>query len=209
MRGHSSDALSTTVLPYASGVATARVPRITGAFHGARPATTPAGCRTPIASRPGMSDGMTSPIRPYACAAASRSMPAASEQLNMPQPNVPPVSSVITAAIASERSCSRSAARPSSARRSPGGVADQAGNAAHAASAAARASSGPPAATVVAPTPSTGPELCHERPEPAGTHSPPISSCCWSSSTVAIAFSSNTSDYLACPRREHIHATSR
>ena len=105
VRGHSSDAFSTTVLPYASGVATARVPRITGAFHGAMPATTPTGWRTPIASRPGMSDGMTSPISPYAWAAASRSMPAASEQLNMPQPNVPPVSSVITDAIASARSC--------------------------------------------------------------------------------------------------------
>jgi len=42
-------------------VATARVERITGAFHGAMPTTTPAGWRTPIASEPGTSDGMTSP----------------------------------------------------------------------------------------------------------------------------------------------------
>ena len=35
VRGHSSDALSTTVLPYASGMATARAPRMTGAFQGA------------------------------------------------------------------------------------------------------------------------------------------------------------------------------
>ena len=61
VRGHCSEAFSTTVLPYASGVATARVPRITGAFHGAIPTTTPAGWRTPMASEPGTSDGMTSP----------------------------------------------------------------------------------------------------------------------------------------------------
>ena len=48
-----SDALSTTVLAYASGVATARVARITGAFQGAIATTTPAGARTPIASLPG------------------------------------------------------------------------------------------------------------------------------------------------------------
>ena len=61
MRGHCSDAFSTTVLPYASGVAIARVERITGAFHGAMPTTTPAGWRTPIASEPGTSEGITSP----------------------------------------------------------------------------------------------------------------------------------------------------
>ena len=43
VRGQCSDAFSTTVLPYANGVATARVDRITGAFHGAMPTTTPAG----------------------------------------------------------------------------------------------------------------------------------------------------------------------
>ena len=64
MRGQSSDALSTTVFAYASGVATARVERMTGAFHGAIPTTTPAGARTPIASLPGTSEGMTSPTSP-------------------------------------------------------------------------------------------------------------------------------------------------
>jgi hypothetical protein len=63
VRGQSSEALSTTVSAYASGVATARVDRITGAFHGAIATTTPAGCRTPIAGLPGTSDGITSPIR--------------------------------------------------------------------------------------------------------------------------------------------------
>ena len=64
VRGHSSEAFSTTVLPNASGVATARVPRITGAFQGAMPTTTPAGARTAIASLPGMSEGITSPSVP-------------------------------------------------------------------------------------------------------------------------------------------------
>ena len=49
------------MLPQASGKASARTPRMTGAFHGAMPSTTPAGWRTPIARLPGTSDGMTSP----------------------------------------------------------------------------------------------------------------------------------------------------
>ena len=57
-----SEALSTTVFPYASGVATARVDRITGAFQGAMPTTTPTGWRVPIDSAPGTSDGITSPV---------------------------------------------------------------------------------------------------------------------------------------------------
>ena len=61
VRGQRSEPLSTTVLPNASGVATARVERITGAFHGAMPTTTPAGWRTANASAPGTSDGITSP----------------------------------------------------------------------------------------------------------------------------------------------------
>ena len=65
-----------------------------GAFQGAIPTTTPAGARTPIASLPGTSEGITSPTSPYACAAASRSIPAASSTLNIPQPKTPPVSSV-------------------------------------------------------------------------------------------------------------------
>ena len=49
------------MLPYASGVAMARVPRITGAFQGAIPTTTPAGSRRAIAVAPGMSEGITWP----------------------------------------------------------------------------------------------------------------------------------------------------
>jgi hypothetical protein len=62
VRGHSSEALRITVFPYASGAAIARVPRMTGAFHGAMPTTTPAGRRTAMAVRPGTSEGMISPV---------------------------------------------------------------------------------------------------------------------------------------------------
>ena len=41
--GDTSEPLSTTVLPHASGSAIARTARMTGAFHGAMPSTTPAG----------------------------------------------------------------------------------------------------------------------------------------------------------------------
>jgi hypothetical protein len=59
--GQSSDALRTTVLPQASGIAIARTPSSTGAFHGAMPSTTPAGWRKVIARRR-RSVGITSPV---------------------------------------------------------------------------------------------------------------------------------------------------
>ena len=144
VRGHTSDAFRTTVLPKASGVATARVPRITGAFQGAMPTTTPAGRRTRIAVSPGTLDGITSPVTAVVWAAASSSIPAARSQLNMPQPNVPPVSAVTIAAMSCARSRSSAAAFCSGARRAAGGVADHSPKAAAAASAAALASSRPP-----------------------------------------------------------------
>ena len=49
------------MLPQASGMAIARTPRMTGAFHGAMPSTTPTGWRTANAVTPGLSDGMISP----------------------------------------------------------------------------------------------------------------------------------------------------
>ena len=82
VRGQRSDALRMTVLPQASGVAIARQPRITGAFHGAMPSTTPAGSRSASDSRPGLSEGMTSPPICVVSAAASRTMPAPSMTLN-------------------------------------------------------------------------------------------------------------------------------
>ena len=153
VRGHVSDAFRTTVLPNASGVATARVPRMIGAFHGAMPTTTPAGWRIAIAVSPGTSEGITSPVTDVVCAAASVSMPAASAQLNIPQPKVPPVSAVTIGAISGARSVSSPAAFCSSSRRADGGVADHSPNAAAAASPAARASSREPAAAVEASSP--------------------------------------------------------
>jgi hypothetical protein len=105
------------------------------------PTTTPTGARTAIASLPGTSEGITSPTSAYDCAAASRSIPAASVTLNIPQPKVEPVSSVMMPASSRPRSDSSSAAPASSSRRRAGGVADHSGNAAAAAFTAARASS--------------------------------------------------------------------
>ena len=59
--GESSDGLSTTVLPSASGAAIERADRMSAAFQGAIAPTTPTGRRRPIASVPGWSDGSTWP----------------------------------------------------------------------------------------------------------------------------------------------------
>ena len=47
------------MLPYASGAATARTPKITGALHGTMPMTTPAGWRTALARLPGICYGIS------------------------------------------------------------------------------------------------------------------------------------------------------
>jgi hypothetical protein len=88
-----------------------------------------------------MTEAISSSCSSAATAPAECSIPAASSTLNMPQPNVPPVSSVTIDAISCWRSMSSSAARSSSARRSTTGVAAHEGNASAAASTAARASS--------------------------------------------------------------------
>ncbi len=75
--GQISEAFITTVLPTASGTAIERTPRITGAFQGAMPSTTPAGVRMAIDSWPGLSVGMVWPVTWVVIEAASRSMPAA------------------------------------------------------------------------------------------------------------------------------------
>ena len=154
--GHSSLPLSTTVLPQASGTATARTPRITGAFHGAMPSTTPAACRVPIARLPGTFDGMTSPLIWVVSAAASTSMSAAKCTLKpaqMPEAPISEAMAAVKSAALASRDC---AALSSSARRSPGAVCDQAGKAAAAASTAATASCGVAAGAVVATSPSSG-----------------------------------------------------
>ena len=74
----------------------------------------------------------------------------------MPQPNVPPTSSVIAAAMSGAASISVSAAALRSVRRSPAGVAAHAGKAAAAASTALRASSRPAAAARVTVSPVSG-----------------------------------------------------
>ena len=60
--GQISEPLSTTVLPQASGATIALTPRITGAFHGAIPKTTPTGWRKANAATPGRSEVMISPV---------------------------------------------------------------------------------------------------------------------------------------------------
>ena len=55
--GQASDERRITVLPQASGAAIARTPRMTGAFHGAMPSTTPTGWRIASDSTPGLSAG--------------------------------------------------------------------------------------------------------------------------------------------------------
>ena len=95
VRGQFSLPFRMTVLPQASGVAIARTPRITGAFQGAMPSTTPAGWRIAMARLPGTSDGITSPTICVVSAAASRSMPAARKTLKPPHMPVAPVSAEI------------------------------------------------------------------------------------------------------------------
>src|SRR6201993_34682 len=118
-----------TVLPQASAAAIARVPRMTGAFHGAMPRTTPAGWRTAIDQMPGLSDGMTSPVIWVVRAAASRKMPAARWTLKPAQGAVAPVSSSISLINSLVRLSIRSAAFRRRPRRSEGPVSDQVSNA--------------------------------------------------------------------------------
>src|SRR5664279_1038705 len=133
-------AFQTTVLPQASGAATARTPRMTGAFHGAIPSTTPAGCRIAIASEPGTSEGMISPLICVVMAAASNSIPAARYTLKPAHRPEPPVSAAMAVAKAGAFASSACAAFSSSSRRRDGPVADHDGKARAAASTAAMAS---------------------------------------------------------------------
>ena len=84
VRGQTSDPLNTTVLPQASGIATERTPRITGAFHGAMLRTTPTGCLSAIAFDR-IADAITSPQIAVVIAAASLSIDAAKATLKRPQ----------------------------------------------------------------------------------------------------------------------------
>ena len=96
----------------------------------------------------------------------------------MPQPNVPPVSSVTIGAISGARSSSRSAAFSRILRRRPGALVRHSLNASAAASTAARASSRPAAAVTVAVSPVNGLAFSYVPPPFAAVQLPPISSCC-------------------------------
>jgi hypothetical protein len=122
LRGQFSLPLKITVLPHASGTQMARTPRMMGAFQGAMPSTTPAGWRTPMASEPGTSDGMTSPATCVVSDAASRIMLAASMVLKPAHMPVAPVSAATASMNFGSLASSASAAFSSSARRSLGPV---------------------------------------------------------------------------------------
>src|SRR6185312_11119607 len=172
--GHISEALNTTVLPQAMAMATARVPRITGAFHGAMPTQTPTGWRTAMARVPGLSDGMISPVIWVVSAPASRSMLAASMTLKPAHGPVAPVSSMTRRVNSSTLAAMMSAARVRMARRSPGPVWDQAGKAAAAHSMAASTSAARAAAARVAGLPVKGSMRVKLAPPTASRTSPPI-----------------------------------
>ncbi len=174
VRGHCSDAFSTTVLPQASGTARARVPRMIGAFQGAMPTTTPTGWRIAMHRRLGWSEGITSPVMWVVAAAASRSMPEASMMLNRAQPSVAPTSVIIASTNSPARASMISAALLSRARRWFGPVSDQAGKAAWAASHAAVQSPGPAAAARVATSLVTGLRRSKVAPPDAGASLSPI-----------------------------------
>src|ERR1039458_1543569 len=59
--GDSSDGLSTTVLPNATGLTTVRQASTCAPFHGEMPATTPSGLRNARANGPGGAERGTSP----------------------------------------------------------------------------------------------------------------------------------------------------
>ena len=172
--GQISEVFMTTVLPQASGVASERTPRMTGAFQGAIDSTTPAGCRTAIASEPGRFDGITSPVICVVSAAASRSMSEASSTLKCDQPAVAPVSAAMAAMNSGSFADSMSAALDRIVRRSRGEEADHSGKAAAAASTAAMASSFVAAAAVVATLPEIGFRRSNVAPSEATVSSLPI-----------------------------------
>ena len=158
-------------------MAIARTPKISGAFHGAMPKTTPTGCRIDNARSPGLSDGITSPVIWVVIAAASRAIPEASATLNAAQVAVAPVSSIIAEVNSSALDWMASAALFKSVRRAPGPNSAHSGNAAAAASAANISSSTEAAAALVAHSPDTGLRRSKVFPPLAGTSLAPINNC--------------------------------
>ena len=176
--GHSSEPFRITVLPQASAVEMERTARITGAFQGAMPSTTPAGWRTAMATLPGTSEGMISPLICVVSEAASSSMLADRCTLKPAQMPDAPVSAAMAAAMASPLASSACEAFISIWRRALGPICDQMGNAAAAASQAWMASSTVAAGARVAMLPSRGLRRSKVAALLALTDWPPISIFC-------------------------------
>ena len=127
-----------------------------GAFHGAMPRITPTGSRNVIATHPGLSDGIVSPLICVVSAAASRIIEAARPRLNNTQPLVAPISPIIASTKASAFDSRATAAFIRMARRAFGPMAAHAGKADAARSAIAAISSAFMALAVDATTPVIG-----------------------------------------------------
>ena len=178
----------------------ARVPRITGAFHGAMPSTTPAGWRSASARLPSTSEGITSPPTWVTRPAASRSMLAANIALKPYQVGVDAASATPMATNSGARRSITSAAFNSSLRRALGASAAQAGKAAAAAATAASASSNVAAAATVTTSPLSGFLRSKVAPLAAGRLTPPISN--------SILFMVSSSIQSRRPRAAGVFATS-
>ena len=168
MPGLISEAFRMTVLPQARGAAIARTARMTGAFHGAMPNTTPTGCRTEIERQPLSSVVCTWPLIWVTNDATSRSMLAARSTLKLTHGRDAPVSPIMKSANSSDLEARISAAASSKRRRSVGFTAAHAGNAAAAVSAALWASCNVAAAARVTKAPVRGSCRSNVRPFEAG-----------------------------------------
>ena len=156
----------------------ARVARMTGAFHGAMPSTTPAGWRTAMAMLPGTSEGITWPLICVVSAAASSSILADRCTLKPAQMPDAPVSAAMAAAKASALAARACEAFISIWRRCVGPTAAHAGNAAWAASTARTASAAVAAGARVATLPSSGFLRSNVAPLLACAVCPPMSMGC-------------------------------
>ena len=191
VRGQTSDALRITVFPNASGCATARVPRITGAFQGAMPSTTPAGWRMPKAREAGHvggddlagdGGGLRRRLGEHPGGEVGVEHAPAERAAGLLRDDA---GDVLGALLEQPGSLLEQLSAAF------GGVAAHSGKAAAAASAAAWASSRLAAAALPTVSPVNGSVCSNELPEPAPFHSPPISRSCCSSSTVLMRLSSS------------------
>ena len=157
-------------------MATARMPKITGAFHGAIPKHTPAGTGIANANAPGLSEGMTSPRIWDVMPAASRSILAPRWTLKAAHPGVAPISAAIARAKSAALSSTASAALSSSARRFDGDESDQDPNAPSAALQASTTSSSVDAAATEATESPFGVQRSKTAPELDGLLFPLIRS---------------------------------